>query len=141
MTLPSLCIKRPVMTTSLTLAIVLVGLIGYFFLPVAALPKVDFPTVSVTTSLPGASPSTMAASIASPLEREFAAIAGVDSAGVGAGFYLRLAEIRGAGSGRSRPACCARHRARRGAEGARGGELEYAGRVAQRTAAGLDFAG
>src|SRR5438309_9960601 len=79
MTLPALCIKRPVMPTSFTLAIVLVGLIGYTFLPVAALPKVDFPTISVTTSLPGASPSTMAASVASPLEREFGAIAGVDS--------------------------------------------------------------
>src|SRR5438132_11680582 len=79
MTLPALCIQRPVMTTSLTLAIVLVGLIGYVFLPVAALPKVDFPTISVSTSLPGASPSTIAASIASPLEREFGAIAGVDS--------------------------------------------------------------
>jgi hydrophobic/amphiphilic exporter-1 (mainly G- bacteria), HAE1 family len=78
-TLPALCIQRPVMTTSLTLAIVLVGMIGYIFLPVAALPKVDFPTISVSTSLPGASPATMAASIASPLEREFAAIAGVDS--------------------------------------------------------------
>ena len=79
MNLPALCIQRPVMTTSLTLAIVLVGLIGYLFLPIAALPKVDFPTISVTTSLPGASPATMAASVASPLEREFAAIAGVDS--------------------------------------------------------------
>jgi hydrophobic/amphiphilic exporter-1 (mainly G- bacteria), HAE1 family len=79
MSLPALCIQRPVMTTSVTLAIVLVGMIGYIFLPVAALPKVDFPTISVSTSLPGASPATMAASIASPLEREFAAIAGVDS--------------------------------------------------------------
>ena len=79
MTLPALCIRRPVMTTSLTVAILLVGMIGYGFLPVAALPKVDFPTISVSTSLPGASPSMMAASIATPLEREFAAIAGVDS--------------------------------------------------------------
>lgn len=79
MSLPTLCIQRPVMTTSLTLVIVLVGLIGYIFLPVAALPKVDFPTITVSTSLPGASPSTIAASIASPLEREFGAIAGVDS--------------------------------------------------------------
>src|SRR5256885_7751403 len=79
MALPALCIRRPVMTTSLTLAIVVVGLVGYVFLPVAALPKVDFPTISVSTSLPGASPSTIAASIASPLEREFGAIAGVDS--------------------------------------------------------------
>jgi HAE1 family hydrophobic/amphiphilic exporter-1 len=79
MTLPTLCIQRPVMTTSVTLAIVLVGMIGYIFLPVAALPKVDFPTITVSTSLPGASPGTMAAAIATPLEREFAAIAGVDS--------------------------------------------------------------
>ncbi|HMA71002.1 MAG TPA: efflux RND transporter permease subunit [Xanthobacteraceae bacterium] len=79
MNLPALCIRRPVMTTSLTLAIVLVGLIGYLYLPVAALPKVDFPTITVSTSLPGASPTTMAAAVASPLEREFAALAGVDS--------------------------------------------------------------
>jgi hydrophobic/amphiphilic exporter-1 (mainly G- bacteria), HAE1 family len=79
MNLPELCIHRPVMTTSLTLAIVLLGTIGYIQLPVAALPKVDFPTITVSVSMPGASPSTMAASIASPLEREFAAIAGVDS--------------------------------------------------------------
>jgi hydrophobic/amphiphilic exporter-1 (mainly G- bacteria), HAE1 family len=79
MTLPALCIQRPVMTTSVTLAIVLVGMIGYLFLPVAALPRVDFPTITVSTSLPGASPGTMAAAIATPLEREFAAISGVDS--------------------------------------------------------------
>ena len=64
MTLPTLCIQRPVMTTLLTSAILLVGMIGYAFLPVAALPQVDFPTISVSSSLPGASPSTMAASIA-----------------------------------------------------------------------------
>ena len=69
MTLSVLCIRRPVMTTSLTLAIVLVGIIGYVFLPVAALPKVDFPIISVSTSLPGASPATMASAIATPLER------------------------------------------------------------------------
>jgi multidrug efflux pump len=69
MTLPTLCIQRPVMTTLLTLAIVIVGSVGYGFLPVAALPQVDFPTIAVSTSLPGASPSTMAASIATPLDR------------------------------------------------------------------------
>src|SRR5262249_61578444 len=79
MTLPRLCIERPVMPTLLTLAIALVGSVGYFFLPVAALPQVDFPTISVQTTLPGASPATMAASIATPLEREISAIAGVDS--------------------------------------------------------------
>ncbi len=79
MSLPTLCIQRPVMTTLLTLAIMVVGGIGYAFLPVAALPQVDFPTISVTTTLPGASPATMAASIATPLEREFSAIAGINS--------------------------------------------------------------
>jgi HAE1 family hydrophobic/amphiphilic exporter-1 len=79
MNLPALCIHRPVMTTSVTVAIVLVGLVGYLFLPVAALPKVDYPTISVSIAMPGANPTTMAASIAMPLEREFAAIAGVDS--------------------------------------------------------------
>jgi HAE1 family hydrophobic/amphiphilic exporter-1 len=79
MTLPTLCIERPVMTTLVTMAIVLVGSVGYMFLPVAALPQVDFPTIAVSTTLPGASPSTMAASIATPLEREFSAIAGIDS--------------------------------------------------------------
>src|SRR5258708_5884619 len=79
MNLPALCIRRPVMTTSVTVGMVVVGLMGPLFLPVAALPKVDYPTISVSISLPGASPATMAASVASPLEREFAAIAGVDS--------------------------------------------------------------
>jgi len=88
--LPALCIHRPVMTTSVTVAIVLVGLIGYLFLPVAALPKVDYPTISVSIAMPGASPTTMAASIATPLEREFAAIAGVDS----------IASLSGLGVGR-----------------------------------------
>jgi hydrophobic/amphiphilic exporter-1 (mainly G- bacteria), HAE1 family len=90
MTLPTLCIERPVMTTLLTCAIVLVGMVGYAFLPVAALPKVDFPTINVTTTLPGASPATMAASIATPLEREFSAIAGVDS----------ITSVSGLGTGR-----------------------------------------
>jgi hydrophobic/amphiphilic exporter-1 (mainly G- bacteria), HAE1 family len=78
-TLPTLCIERPVMTTLLTFAIGIVGVVGYGFLPVAALPQVDFPTIAVTTTLPGASPETMASSVATPLEREFSAIAGVDS--------------------------------------------------------------
>src|SRR5262249_30630143 len=89
-TLPTLCIERPVMTTLVTSAIVLVGIIGYAFLPVAALPKVDFPTINVVTTMPGASPSTMAASIATPLEREFAAIPGVDS----------ITSVSGLGNGR-----------------------------------------
>jgi HAE1 family hydrophobic/amphiphilic exporter-1 len=77
--LPELCIRRPVMTTLLTAAVLLFGAIGYTILPTAALPRVDFPTISVTATLPGASPESMAASVATPLEREFATIAGIDS--------------------------------------------------------------
>ncbi|PWC83865.1 acriflavine resistance protein B [Azospirillum sp. TSH100] len=67
------------MTILLTAALVLSGLAAYRQLPTAALPRVDFPVVSVTATLPGASPETMAASVASPLEREFSTIAGIDT--------------------------------------------------------------
>jgi multidrug efflux pump len=70
-------IRRPVATTLLTLGVALGGVISYFQLPVAPLPQVDFPTISVTASLPGASPETMAATVATPLERALGAIAGV----------------------------------------------------------------
>ncbi|HYF90356.1 efflux RND transporter permease subunit [Azospirillum sp.] len=79
MNLSELCIRRPVMTILLTAALVLGGLAAYRQLPTAALPRVDFPVVSVTATLPGASPETMAASVASPLEREFSTIAGIDT--------------------------------------------------------------
>ncbi len=72
-------IRRPVMTTLVTLAILLAGLMGYRQLPVSDLPNVDFPTIQVSASLPGASPETMAASVALPLERQFSTIAGLDS--------------------------------------------------------------
>ena len=70
-------IHRPVATTLLTSAIALAGAIGYRFLPVSPLPQVDFPTISVSAGLPGASPETMASSVATPLERQFGRIAGV----------------------------------------------------------------
>ncbi len=79
MNLSELCIRRPIMTILLTAAMVLGGLAAYRQLPTAALPRVDFPVVSVSASLPGASPETMAASVASPLEREFSTIAGIDT--------------------------------------------------------------
>src|SRR5690349_22051445 len=70
-------IYRPVGTTLLTIAITLAGAIGYFLLPVSPLPQVEFPTIQVSASLPGASPETMASSVATPLERQFGRIAGV----------------------------------------------------------------
>jgi multidrug efflux pump subunit AcrB len=70
-------IQRPIATSLLAAAILLAGLAAYMFLPVSPLPRVDFPTISVSASLPGASPETMASSVATPLERRFGRIAGV----------------------------------------------------------------
>jgi len=77
MSLSTPFIARPIGTTLLTVAVGLAGLIGYFFLPVSPLPQVDFPTIQVNSSLPGASPDTMASSVATPLERQFGRIAGI----------------------------------------------------------------
>jgi multidrug efflux pump len=70
-------IHRPIATTLLTVALALAGVIAYQFLPVSPLPQVEFPTVQVSAGLPGASPETMASSVATPLERQFGRIAGV----------------------------------------------------------------
>jgi multidrug efflux pump len=70
-------IHRPVGTTLLTIAVTLAGALGYFLLPVAPLPQVEFPTIQVSASLPGASPETMGSAVATPLERQFGRIAGV----------------------------------------------------------------
>jgi len=70
-------IKRPVATTLLTIAITMAGAIAYRFLPVAPIPQVEFPTIQVFANLPGASPETMASSVATPLERQFGRIAGI----------------------------------------------------------------
>src|SRR5213083_1170408 len=71
------CIRRPVMTTLLTASLIVFGFFAYRLLSVAALPAVDFPTVQITANLPGASPETMATSVAQPLEQQFAQIPGV----------------------------------------------------------------
>jgi len=70
-------IQRPVATTLLTIGVTLVGAVAFRFLPVAALPQVEFPTINVSANLPGAGPETMATSVAAPLERQFTRIAGV----------------------------------------------------------------
>ncbi len=72
-----LCIRRPVMTILVMASFIIAGIFGYKQLPVAAVPRVEFPTIQVQAQLPGASPETMAASVASILERQFATIAGV----------------------------------------------------------------
>ncbi len=70
-------IRRPIGTSLLTAAILLAGGVSYYFLPVAAIPQVEFPTISVRASLPGASPETLASAVATPLERQFGRIAGM----------------------------------------------------------------
>lgn len=79
MNIPELFIRRPVTTTLVMMAIVVFGIMGYRLLPVSELPNVDFPTIEVTGNLPGSSPENMASSVATPLEREFSTIAGLDS--------------------------------------------------------------
>jgi len=79
MHLSRIFIERPIMTTLVTFAILLFGVVGFRALPVAALPSVDYPTIQVTAVQPGANPETMASAIATPLEREFSTIAGVRS--------------------------------------------------------------
>ncbi len=77
MNLSELCIRRPVMTVLLSASAVLAGIIAYGNIPIAALPSYDTPTISVTATLPGASPETMASSVATPLERQFSIISGI----------------------------------------------------------------
>lgn len=78
MKLFALFIQRPVATTLLSLAISLCGALGFMLLPVAPLPQVDYPVINIYASLPGASPETMASSVATPLERSLGRIAGID---------------------------------------------------------------
>jgi HAE1 family hydrophobic/amphiphilic exporter-1 len=79
MSIPELFIKRPVATTLVMLGILFFGLVGYRSLPVSDLPNVDYPTLQVQASLPGANPDTMGAAVALPLEKQFSTIAGLDS--------------------------------------------------------------
>ena len=79
MNLPELCIRRPVMTTLMTVALCVFGVMAYRLLPVSDLPNVDFPTIVITAALPGATPETMASAVATPLEQQLSTIAGIDS--------------------------------------------------------------
>src|ERR1043166_4278038 len=79
MNLSEVFIRRPIATSLLMVAIALFGVIAYRALPVSDLPQVDYPTLNVNASLPGGDPGTMASAVASPLERQFTTIAGLDS--------------------------------------------------------------
>ncbi|RJQ49654.1 MAG: efflux RND transporter permease subunit [Nitrospiraceae bacterium] len=79
MNISELFIKRPIMTSLVMIAVMIFGVFAYRALPVNDLPNIDFPTIQVTANLPGASPETMASAVATPLERQFSTIAGVDS--------------------------------------------------------------
>ena len=79
MSLTALFIKRPVMTILIMVGIVVFGIVAYRELPVSDLPNVDYPTLTVNASLPGASPETMASAVATPLEKQFSTIAGIDN--------------------------------------------------------------
>jgi len=70
-------VRRPIATTLMAAGLALFGALAFMLLPVAPLPEVDFPTISVSASLPGADPTTVASSVATPLERQFGQIAGV----------------------------------------------------------------
>jgi HAE1 family hydrophobic/amphiphilic exporter-1 len=79
MNISEVCIRRPVLTTLMTASLIVFGAFSYRLLPVAALPAVDFPTIQITATFPGASPETMAASVASPIERQLSTISGISS--------------------------------------------------------------
>ena len=79
MNISETCIRRPVLTTLMTASLIVFGAFAYRLLPVAALPAVDFPTIQISAQLPGASPETMASSVASPIERQLSTIAGISS--------------------------------------------------------------
>jgi HAE1 family hydrophobic/amphiphilic exporter-1 len=79
MNLSELFIRRPIMTTLVMIGILIFGLMSYRLLPISDLPSVDYPTIQVSASRPGASPETMASSVARPLEKQFSSIAGLDS--------------------------------------------------------------
>src|SRR5215510_9696720 len=78
MNFTSLFVRRPVMTTLIMIGIVVFGVVSYRRLPVSDLPTIDYPTLNVNANLPGASPETMAATVATPLEKAFSAVAGID---------------------------------------------------------------
>src|SRR5581483_7343114 len=107
-------IRRPIATSLLMAAIALFGIVAYRALPVSDLPTVDFPTIQVQASLPGGDPGTMASAVASPLERQFTTIAGVDS-------MISSSSMGSSQVAAVRPGAVDRQRGRRRADRDRGG--------------------
>src|SRR6476659_3024813 len=91
MNISETCIRRPVLTTLMTASLIVFGIFAYRLLPVAALPAVDFPTIQITAQFPGASPETIASSVASPIERQLSTISGISS--MNSSSSLGLAQI------------------------------------------------
>ena len=79
MNLSEFCIRHPVTTTLMSVAVIATGLFAYIYLPVAALPRTDFPTINLSANLSGASPDAMANSVATPLIKQFTTISGIDN--------------------------------------------------------------
>ncbi|HEX7977204.1 MAG TPA: efflux RND transporter permease subunit, partial [Gemmatimonadaceae bacterium] len=79
MNISELFIRRPIMTMLATIGLIVFGVVAYRSLPISDLPTVDYPTVTISANLPGASPQTMAASVATPLEKQLSTIAGIDN--------------------------------------------------------------
>src|SRR3977135_3551714 len=89
MSVSSPFIARPIATSLLGIAVMLGGVLGYLWLPVSSLPQVDFPTIQITTQLPGASPDTMASLVTAPLERQFGQISALHSMTSASSFGIR----------------------------------------------------
>src|SRR5262245_7806992 len=94
MSVSSPFIHRPIATSLLGIAVLLGGLLGYLWLPVSSLPQVDFPTIQVTTQLPGASPDTMASLVTAPLERQFGQIASLQVMSSSGGYGTNQSTLR-----------------------------------------------
>ena len=117
-------IRRPVGTTLLAIGLFLVGIVAYVFLPVSAVPNVDFPMIRVSATRPGADPSVMAATVAAPLERRLGQIAGIDQITSTSSLGTTSIQLQFCDRPRHRP-----RRARRA-----GGDQRLAGRSAERPA-------
>ena len=103
MSVSSPFIHRPIATSLLGVAVMLAGLLGYWWLPVSALPQVDFPTIQVTTQLPGANPDTVASLVTAPLERQFGQIPALETMTSSSSFGVSQITLQFASTATSTP--------------------------------------